>query len=378
MNETIILSNEEVNKLIQENNEDIRYVRELTESRLKGSKIPNNFMEFLVDAVNDIYVDGNAMDYGDRIVIEQGEHRRFYRGENRDYVETLTSLGRAIKGLNFEESIAEQFVEKMRIKVFSDFLERTLPVKYYKNKLLSLGYNNITEKKVTPFYDAIAQHYGFRTDLLDITSDLNVALFFACCRYEDGKWRPLNEEECKKNKYSVLYMAYADSIRFVNAANKKPVLVPVGYQPFMRCEAQNAYVLHLDDKNSLSTFPYFKKYLIEHTPQDCINIFSLMGQGNKIFPHESLTELFSNEIDDMKKLTSFTDDTYKYVYDNYFKYKIKEKAIKPILFKNGIEIYNGTLRNKISRQRIHRLDLKYEAMIRKDDKPIFARKTLVR
>lgn len=98
----------------------------------------------------------------------------------------------------------------MRIKNFSNFLERTKPVKCYKKRLLSLGFRNITESKASPFYDAIAQHYGFNTNLLNITSDLNVALFFACCRYENNKWRPLTEKECKNNKYSVLYIADED------------------------------------------------------------------------------------------------------------------------------------------------------------------------
>lgn len=82
MNEIKILSNDEVNRLLQENNDDIQYVKNITASRQNVSKIPRNTMEFLIDAVNDVYVDGNTMDYGDRIVIEQGEHRKYYRGEN--------------------------------------------------------------------------------------------------------------------------------------------------------------------------------------------------------------------------------------------------------------------------------------------------------
>lgn len=32
-------------------------------------------------------------------------------------------------------------------------------------------------------YIGLAQHYGFKTNVLDLTSDLEVATFFACCPY---------------------------------------------------------------------------------------------------------------------------------------------------------------------------------------------------
>lgn len=36
-------------------------------------------------------------------------------------------------------------------------------------------------------YLALAQHYGIKTPLLDLTSNFKTALFFACCKYRDGQ-----------------------------------------------------------------------------------------------------------------------------------------------------------------------------------------------
>ena len=41
--------------------------------------------------------------------------------------------------------------------------------------------------------------------MLDFTSDLKTALFFACCKYENGKWEPLkrNDFESKRSRPKV-------------------------------------------------------------------------------------------------------------------------------------------------------------------------------
>ena len=63
-------------------------------------------------------------------------------------------------------------------------------------------------------YHALAQHYGIKTPLMDITSDLKTALFFACCKYEGHQWRPMEKRDFvytqdgareKDSRYGVLY-----------------------------------------------------------------------------------------------------------------------------------------------------------------------------
>lgn len=54
---------------------------------------------------------------------------------------------------------------------------------------------------------ALAQHYGIKTPLLDLTSNFRTALFFACCKYQDGQWRPLTKRDLDGGdpRYGILY-----------------------------------------------------------------------------------------------------------------------------------------------------------------------------
>ena len=49
--------------------------------------------------------------------------------------------------------------------------------------------------------DALAQHYGFATHLMDLTNDFKAALFFATCKYvpETDSYRPLTQEAIDKS-----------------------------------------------------------------------------------------------------------------------------------------------------------------------------------
>ncbi len=46
-------------------------------------------------------------------------------------------------------------------------------------------------------YEPLAQHYGIETCWLDITNDFNVALFFACCYWDEKekRWLPLTQKQ---------------------------------------------------------------------------------------------------------------------------------------------------------------------------------------
>ena len=56
-------------------------------------------------------------------------------------------------------------------------------------------------------YDLLAQHYGLETGWLDITSDFNVALFFATCWYDcsENRWKPLCEEQIRQHPYGMIF-----------------------------------------------------------------------------------------------------------------------------------------------------------------------------
>ena len=116
-----------------------------------------------------------------RMLLSQGYVRNFYRGENAYYGTSRPSLFRS-SPLDPEEAKFHRLIGHIRIIEFSLWIQKLDYVKQW-----PCG---------DVFHGAIAQHYGIPTNGLDVTSDLKVALFFACCYFdqETKRWYPLEKE----------------------------------------------------------------------------------------------------------------------------------------------------------------------------------------
>ena len=79
-------------------------------------------------------------------------------------------------------------------------------------------------------HKALAQHYGFDTNLLDLTNDIRVALFFATCKYipETDSYRPLTKEECEKRGYGVIFHTPDWCVDCYNGSNLKKLTSQMG------------------------------------------------------------------------------------------------------------------------------------------------------
>ena len=113
-----------------------------------------------------------------RMLLSQGYVRNFYRGENAYYGTSRPSLFRS-SPIDPEEAKFHRLIGHIRIIEFSLWIQKLDYVKQW-----PCG---------DVFHGAIAQHYGIPTNGLDVTSDLKVALFFACCYFdqETKRWYPL-------------------------------------------------------------------------------------------------------------------------------------------------------------------------------------------
>ena len=315
----------------------------------------------MISIVNDKYVDGFVLRYPHGTVIQQAERRNYYRGEVEDFPTSKTTLYRELDECRSDDQrMIIRLIAKMRVIEFSFFLKR---LKYLRAWEEAYG---------EPFYEAIAQHYGFMTEYLDITNDFNVAMFFACCVWDTNKkaWRPLTDEECKQKKYGVLYHARADRIMFAfrDYKNLSPEVVPIGYQPFYRCQKQVGYVKHMDEGEDFQDSILFERMYFEHSTKLSEGVFHYMNNGLDIYPDESLM-FFKKEIEDMKNLQQFDVVTFdralaelglpdkknemaKLLHASNF--ATKSHVYKDIVIGNGIKAI------KIPRQKINRFNLKNE------------------
>lgn len=85
-----------------------------------------------------------------------------------------------------------------------------------------------------------------------IIDRFEVALFFACCKYykEKNQYRPLDKSDFKeeKDEYGVIFKAdaFLADLRY-GASECKSGIMPIGFQPFMRCHRQYGYAYVMEE-----------------------------------------------------------------------------------------------------------------------------------
>lgn len=132
--------------------------------------------------------------------------------------------------------------------------------------------------------EAIAQHYGFKTGLMDFSRSRNVAMFFATCRHDPatGSYAPLQEGA------AVLYTA--DLKQLINQRKGSAAFLPLGLEPLPRPEAQRALAVRLNPGENLNVMPWVTREAIDITPELSQHYFDMFSGGAKLFPPNPFDE----------------------------------------------------------------------------------------
>lgn len=309
-------------KILSDRDEKIKRIEQITERRRRqcaaktqeewdSIPIPNEFAVFgdYAEIVMESYVSGFALSdddgtprcyYGNMGAPAAIVSPELYRGEICDYGVTsgCSSLSRFIRKQmcnNEEEKYIQFFIAQMRIICFHGFL--TMFRQYVE---FPFG---------APLGGIIAQHYGLDTQFLDMTDDIKVALFFACCKHiGNNKYMPITESDLNDlGSQAVLYFGHNDVAKII------------GYQPFCRCHRQRGYYIDTDaisqswDQSVLSTLGYVKCFF-DRTPALSKRIFDEFDGGRALFPEDGLFQ-FSNEIEQIRSTNIFPVD----VFENTFR-----------------------------------------------------------
>lgn len=125
--------------------------------------------------------------------------------------------------------------------------------------------------------EAIAQHYGFKTGLMDFSRSRDVAMFFATCsRDPTGAYAPLQEG------MAVLYTA--DLKPLIDHRKGSAAFLPLGMEPLPRPEAQRALAVRLNPGENLNNMPWVTRQTVEITPELSQHYFDMFDGGAKLFP----------------------------------------------------------------------------------------------
>jgi hypothetical protein len=125
--------------------------------------------------------------------------------------------------------------------------------------------------------EAIAQHYGFKTCLMDFSRSKDVAMFFATCKHHSGIYSPL------QNGTAVLYTA--DLKALINDRKELGTsFLPLGLEPLPRPEAQKALAVRLRPGENLNNMNWVSHERVQITPKLSQFYFEMFDGGAKLFP----------------------------------------------------------------------------------------------
>lgn len=200
-----------------------------------------------------------------------------FRGQSGFYDPSTPSLLRKKKGRFVVENIFyEEFVLALKdhplIRLFWDGIELC-------------GHRYFFE--VT--YYGLAQHYGFKTRVMDLTSDLDVAKFFAVTDYNEktDTYSPVIDE----SRCGVFY--YWDNVRHPLAF--QPIfggnLSSIGLQVFPRSGRQKGFLFSMYRGQNFNNIPFIKYKLFRHDAAISKQIYKKARRGKFYFPEDELSSL---------------------------------------------------------------------------------------
>lgn len=200
-----------------------------------------------------------------------------FRGQSGFYDPSTPSLLRKKKGRFVVENIFyEEFVLALKdhplIRLFWDGIELC-------------GHRYFFE--VT--YYGLAQHYGFKTRVMDLTSDLDVAKFFAVTDYNEktDTYSPVIDE----SRYGVFY--YWDNVR--HPLVFQPIfggnLSSIGLQVFPRSGRQKGFLFSMYREQNFNDIPFVRYKLFRHDAAISKQIYKMARRGKLYFPEDELSSL---------------------------------------------------------------------------------------
>ncbi|NCD04917.1 MAG: FRG domain-containing protein [Spirochaetia bacterium] len=228
----------------------------------------------------------------------------YFRGEHELYKHCYASIYR--NNTNITKNL-QLIIDKIKLLDFKDTL-LTIP------KIQeALQQNRLID------FNALAQHYGLRTEYVDLTTELLISVFFATHSYNEGIYSPVGE------KYGI--------IRHHIISPFSNIIEEFGEQPFKRPGFQAAFAKKLNEEEDFNQLNFSnRKYIFKQN----INYSSIINKlffNHKneciLFPKEEITD-FSNEVKNSKQLSE--KNFIKYCKENHFDLDKTKSLINSIGF----------------------------------------------
>lgn len=245
-----------------------------------------------------------------------GQYSILFRGQSKDFSPCVPTLYRG----NY--TVADIFVERLKLAVLIELLDSHPVVKevFIKNHW-----------KVD--YEGLAQHYGLKTAMLDFTSDIDVALFFAMCPYnpQTDSYESVTTENNTGVIFSIspIQMAMFGST-IPNLFSHK--IEVIGLQPFERPALQRGFALKMSEGEDLQAW----KCHFTFTKADSEEYLKKYDDGKELWCNDILV----NKVKEIKNLTSFTPQHFRRAFELAALRGFSKTKIRAMLQEKNILITN--------------------------------------
>lgn len=208
----------------------------------------------------------------------------FYRGQNEFFPRCLSSLCR-------EKDVAKEFLRSrlQTCELQLCLISHPVILEFINNRF---SYDNkLFDIKIPVHLEGLAQHYGIKTTLLDLTANKWVAAFFATTIYKNGAYSPIDTSDKNSLKYGVFYR-YRWTLPAGNVRNKN--VHAIGIQYFNRPGKQAALVMNLPNGKNFNEVDGVERVFFRHDTAISKLIYDLSQQSRKFFPDDILATMMCN------------------------------------------------------------------------------------
>ena len=200
----------------------------------------------------------------------------------------------------------------------------------------------------------LIQHYYNKSALLDLTSDIDVALFFATQEYdwESDTYSPIVDEN---HECGVLYYYDIDVFRDFRKQADGELLSTIGLQVFPRSGRQSGFLYQCGKDRNFNELPQLKAFRFKHAADIAREIYEKMDGGKKLFPRDILQLHWRNAVRDENKvsvdavkinLTRNPHETVKSITDKLRNdYRIDVDEYKPVLTTEELHEYYESMKD---------------------------------